>query len=222
MNLPSEQFEVLANSLRIFPERILQLGYYVNEVRDPEEGIANIEAAFRDVLNQFYGMMGTLKDSGATQSLYEHTAITTLLCLRHSVQHHSGNVRNMFRDVILNRMDIKLVQIEYGASDKDRGRCPFPVSITWYEDSVMHSNYAKKWAEIARFLNLIELQRQARNQSIPWDNIYVDATSIITEAVATLCKLYSGHFSPSGYDSRVYYGHFINVEPLNMSDVTFI
>lgn len=80
MSLPTEQFEILSNSLRIFPERIYQLDYFIKDAKDPEEGIANIEVAFRDVLNQIYGMMGCLKDSGIINTLYEYPSITSLLC----------------------------------------------------------------------------------------------------------------------------------------------
>ena len=222
MSTPNEQFEILANSLRIFPERIIHLSYYVDQVKDPEEGISNIESAFRDVLNQFYGMMSALKEGNLISSLYEHTAITSLLCLRHVVQHHSGIVRNLFRDVILNKTTFEPFQIEYSTSDKERGRGPFPISVTWYEETIKKSNYANKWNKIEQYWNLKTLKQEAKLLSIPWDNVYVDATSLITEAVYELCKEYKEHFSPSGYDSEVYYEHFCNVRPFNKGDFALI
>lgn len=218
MSLPTDQFEILANSLRIFPERIYQLDYFINDANDPEEGIANIEVAFRDVLNQIYGMMGCLKDSGIINTLYEYPSITSLLCLRHPLQHNSGKVRNLFRDIILNRLPIVPVQIEYSASDYDRGRCPFPISITWYETSVRNSNYSKKWSEISNYLNLEILKHQAKAEHLDWDHVYIDATSLITEAASNLCKTFKEHFSPSGYDSEVYCDHFCKVASLDMQD----
>lgn len=218
MTFSTEQFEVLANSLRIFPERLSQLEYYMNVAKDPEEGIANIEVAFRDVLNQFYGMMETLKSAGAIKSLYENPPITSLLCLRHSIQHNSGKVRNIFRDLLIYRMNIVPVQVVYSKSDNDRGRSPFLVSITWYETAVKSSNYSKKWDEIAAFLNLNSFKNEAFAKHLDWDHVYIDATSVITEATSRLCKTFKAHFSPSGFDSDVYYDHFCKVAPLDMQD----
>ena len=45
MNSPSEQFDVLSNALRVFPEEIFRLNYFIGKVNDPEEGISNIEIA---------------------------------------------------------------------------------------------------------------------------------------------------------------------------------
>ena len=60
MSSPSEQFDVLSNALRVFPEEILRLNYFINKVNDPEEGISNIEIACVNVFNQLYGMMCAL------------------------------------------------------------------------------------------------------------------------------------------------------------------
>ena len=78
----SEQFDVLSNTLRVLPEDIFRLSYSVNKVNDPEEGITNIEIACVNVFNQIYGMMCSLKDEGFTNTIYQHDAIATVLCIR--------------------------------------------------------------------------------------------------------------------------------------------
>lgn len=222
MSICNEQFEVLSNSLRIFPERILALNYYLFTVNDPEEGISNIESAFRDVLNQFYGMMCSLKDNGHISSLYEHDAITSLLCMRHAVQHRSGAIKNKFRDFILNNDLSVFFQIEYSTSDKSRGRNPFPVSITWFEDKIKNSNYSNKWDKISKYWQLESIKKVAGFRNIDWKNVYIDATSLITEAVRVLCREYKEFFSPMGFDSKVYFDHFAVVMPLDKEDFELI
>ena len=222
MNTCSDQFEVLSNALRIFPERLVSIKYFIVEVNDPEEGIANIESAFRDVLNQFYGMMCALKESGNITGLYEHIEITSLLCLRHAVQHKSGKVKNQLRDLILDGHNEEVFLIEYSTSDADRLRGPFPINLNWVEESIKSSNYASKWAKISEYWNLNSIIEEAKTHNINLNNIYIDGTNLISEAVCTLQSKYGQFYSPIGYDSKVYYKHFANIVPYNKNDFALI
>ena len=217
-----EQFEVLSNALRILPERVFQISYYVNEVNDPEEGIANIESAYRNVLNQIYGMMCALKDDGYISSIYEDTAITTILCLRHAMQHLSGKIRNCLRDLILESKPIMPIEIVYSASNEDIGRCPFFISATWVESGIKSSNYANKWPKIADYWQLEKLQKEVASNDKDWDSVYFDGTSLVMEAMSHLVKKYGKYFSPSGFDSNVYYEHFNKVSSLDREDCAIV
>src|SRR4051812_32678261 len=92
MSKLSEQFDVLSNTLRLLPEELLRLQYFVQEISKPEEGISNVEIACVNVFNNVYGIMCSIKDCGAVSSIYGHDAITTLLCIRHILQHQSGRL----------------------------------------------------------------------------------------------------------------------------------
>lgn len=217
-----EQFEVLSNALRIFPEQVFQLNYYVEKVNDPEEGIANIESAYRNVLNQVYGMMCALKDDGHINSLYEDTALTTVLCLRHAMQHLSGKIRNCLRDLILEKKVITPIEIKYSASDEDMGRCPFLISVCWVENGIKASNYSNKLPKISEYWQLEKLRKDIESNNKCWDSVYLDGTSLVTEAMSSLVKKYGKHFSPSGFDSNVYYKHFNQVDSLNRLDCAIV
>jgi len=222
MNACSDQFEVLSNALRIYPERLISLKYYIFEVNDPEEGIANVESAFRDILNQFYGMMCTLKDNGNIDGLYKHTEITTFLCLRHAVQHKSGKIKNKLREFHLDKDQRNTVLIEYSTSDKDRIRAPFPIHLNWIEEAIKSTNYASKWNQISEYWNFDIIKKKAKSQSINLNDIYIDGSVLITEAVRTLFTEYSKFFSPSGYDSNVYYDHFAKIKAYDAKDFALI
>jgi hypothetical protein len=51
MSKLNDQFDVLSNTLRLLLEELMRLGYFINEVNDPEEGISNVEVACVNVLN---------------------------------------------------------------------------------------------------------------------------------------------------------------------------
>lgn len=79
MSKLNDQFDVLSNTLRLLPEEIMRLGYFINEINEPEEGISNVEVACVNVFNNIYVMMCALKDEKVVSSIYEHDAITTIL-----------------------------------------------------------------------------------------------------------------------------------------------
>ena len=111
----SEQFDVLSNALRVLPEEILRLRYFINEVNDPEEGIANIEISCVNVFNQIYGMMCSLKDEGYTNTIYKHDAIATVLCIRHTLQHQTGRLKNNIRDAFQKNIARKTILVRFSA-----------------------------------------------------------------------------------------------------------
>ncbi|EGQ7944468.1 hypothetical protein G8G17_003369 [Vibrio cholerae] len=203
-----EQFEVLSNALRIFPERVMTLRYYLEEVNDPEEGISNIESAFRDVLNQFYGMVGVLKEEGIIPSLYVHDSFNTLLCLRHALQHGTGKVKNLFRDVILNQQSFEIAEVKYSASNSDIGRCPYLISAEWLENGVKASNYANKWQGIDSLWNISAIKSDVKSKGKQWSHVYLDGTILIAQAMSELVKLYGRNIKGTGFDSGIYLEHF--------------
>ncbi len=213
-----EQFEVLSNALRIFPERVMTLKYYVEEVNDPEEGISNIESAFRDVLNQFYGMVGVLKEEGIISSLYVHESFNTLLCLRHALQHGSGKVKNMFRDVILNQQLFEIAEVKYSSSNSDIGRCPYLISAEWLEHGVKASNYANKWNGIDSYWCISELKSEVEAKDKQWSHVYLDGTILVAQAMGELVKFYGNHITGTGFDSRTYLEHFNVMINIDSSD----
>ena len=48
----NEQFDVLSNTLRLLPEEISRLDYFIRKIDDPEEGISNVEVACVYVLKK--------------------------------------------------------------------------------------------------------------------------------------------------------------------------
>lgn len=217
-----EQFDVLSNALRIFPERVLQLRYYALEVNDPEEGISNIESAFREVLNQFYGMVGALKDQGVIKTLYCHESFNTLLCLRHSIQHGSGRIKNLLRETIIDKKSLKFSEIIYNASNTEMTRVLFLINATWFESGIKSGNYPNKWEGISTYWNLENIKKEIIKNNESWETAYIDITSLIIEAMRVLVSTYGQHFSASGDDSKVYYRHFQEVAPIDSLDYHII
>ncbi len=213
-NPPSEQFDVLSNALRIFPEEIYRLNYFFHEVHDPEEGISNIEIACVNVFNQLYGMMCTLKDNGHINSIYEHDAITTILCIRHVLQHKGGRIKNNLRDSLNKQISKKVALIDYSASDSDI----FCINASWFQTGIQESNNAHRLSAINSYLRLERIQIDLEKLAIPLTDSYFCIFPLITEAVRQLCINYSSHFSPAGFDSDVYYSHFLEIDPISTDD----
>lgn len=220
-NPPSEQFDVLSNALRVFPEEIYRLNYFINEVNDPEEGISNIEIACVNVLNQLYGMMCALKESKHIASIYEHDAITTLLCIRHVLQHKAGRIKNNLRDTF-NKQDKKVALVNYSASDADVMPGPFYISASWLQDGIENSNNAHRLPAITSYLNLDKICADLEKLSLSLNETYLCTLPLITEAVRQLCMNYGNHFKPTGFDSDVYYAHFLEINPINTQDYAIV
>lgn len=218
MNNSSEQFDVLSNALRVLPEEILRLNYFLKEVNDPEEGISNIEIACVNVFNQLYGMMCTLKDGGHTNSIYEHQAITAILCMRHVLQHKAGRIKNNLRDAFRNEAQKNLALINYNASDEGMVIMPFYISTSWLQEGIQSSNNSNRLPLINSYLNLSQIEIDLGNLSIPLSNSYLGIMPLITEAVRQLCVNYGTFFKPTGFDSKVYYTHFLNANEINTQD----
>ena len=117
MSKLDEQFDVLSNNLRLLPEAIIRLNYFIREIGEPEEGISNVEAAYVNVFNSLYGMMSVLKEEGIVTSIYEHDAITTVLCIRHVLAHQSGRPKNNLRDAWSKSISAPPTLIKYSVSD---------------------------------------------------------------------------------------------------------
>lgn len=217
-NLPSEQFEVLSNSLRVLPEEILRLNYFLLEVNDPDEGISNIEIACVNVFNQLYGMMCSLKDCGHIPSIYEHDAITAILCVRHVLQHQGGKVRNNLRDALKSKFVEGFSLVNYGASNSEKVVTPFYIGASWLLDGIRSSNNAKRLPAIESYLKIEKIKADLGKLSKSFDATYLEIMPLITEAMRQLCISYGNHFSPTGSDSVVYYSHFRAVEPISTDD----
>lgn len=220
-NLPSEQFDVLSNALRVFPEEIHRLDYFVNNVNDLEEGISNIEIACVNVFNQLYGMMCALKESKNIASIYERDAITAILCMRHVLQHKAGRIRNNLRDTF-NKQAKKMALVNYGASESNVMPGPFYISVSWLQDGIQNSNNAHRMPAITSYLNLDKINEEVEKLSLSLNETYLCALPLITEAVRQLCTNYGNHFKPTGFDSDVYYSHFLKINPINTKDYTIL
>lgn len=221
-NPPSEQFDVLSNALRVFPEEIFRLNYFIHKVNDPEEGISNIEIACVNVFNQLYGMMCTLKDSGHISSIYEHDAITAILCMRHVLQHKAGRLKNNLRDTLNKQTGEKVALVNYGASDPEIIMGPFYISASWVQEGIKNSNNAHRLPTINSYLRLDSIKTDLEKLSIPIADTYLCILPLITEAVRQLCKNYGSHFRPAGFDSNVYYTHFLKINPINTHDYEIV
>lgn len=215
---PSEQFDVLSNSLRVLPEEILRLNYFFHEINDPEEGISNVEIACVNVFNQLYGMMCSLKDNGHVKSIYDHDAISTVLCVRHVLQHQGGRIQNNLRDAFKSRLNNPVALINYSASDTEAISTPFYINAQWIISGVQESNNAKRLPSIRKYLSIEKISTDLDKRSISLANTYLCAMPLITEAMRKICTSYGSCFSPTGFDSDVYYSHFRNVNPIDTND----
>lgn len=215
---PSEQFDVLSNSLRIFPEEILRLNYFLQRVNDPEEGISNIEIACVNVFNQLYGMMCSLKDNGHISSIYEHDAITTVLCIRHVLQHQGGRIKNNLRDALKSQELSNFALVNYNASDTEIIVMPFLVNASWLLDGIQSSNNAKRLPAIKSYLNIGKIKADLDRRSISLADTYIGIMPLITEAMRQICTNYGSYFEPAGFDSDVYCPHFSAVKSINTND----
>jgi hypothetical protein len=221
-NQSSEQFDVLSNALRVLPEEIFRLNYFIQDVNDPEEGISNIEIACVNVFNQLYGMMCSLKESGHISSIYEHDAITTILCMRHVLQHKSGRMKNNLRDAFKKQISENYALINYNVSDTTTPVMPFYISSSWLQDGVQNSNNSHRLASINSYLNFDQIKDDLDKTSIAWTDSYLCVMPLITEAVRQIRTNYGCHFEPTGYDSDVYYAHFLDVKPIDTIDYAIV
>ena len=222
MSNSSEQFDVLSNALRVLPEEILRLNYFLKEVNDPEEGISNIEIACVNVFNQLYGMMCALKDDGHTNSIYEHRAITTILCMRHVLQHKAGRIKNNLRDAFRKEVPKNSALINYSASDDKVVVVPFYISTSWLQDGIQNSNNSNRLPLINSYLNLELIEIDLGKLATPLGHSYLSIMPLITEAVRQLCVSYGEFFKPTGFDSEVYYTHFLNINEINTQDYAIV
>lgn len=223
MNKLDEQFDVLSNTLRLLPEDIIRLGYFIKEINEPEEGISNIEVACVNIFNNIYGMMCALKDEGEVDSIYEHDAITTILCIRHILQHQSGRLKNNLRDAWSRCVQGAPILIKYNVSDPGMAEQPLYISVSWFQEGILNSNNAKRLPTINRFWNLDTIKNQV-NTSFDerWGSTYICALALITEAVRKIVTEYGHLITASGYDSNVYLNHFKMVSAINTEDYGII
>ena len=220
MSKLNEQFDVLSNSLRILPEELFRLKYFIQEIGEPEEGISNVELACTNVFNGLYGMMSALKDEGATTSIYEHDAITTLLCIRHVLAHQSGRLKNNLRDAWSKSIPASPTLIKYNVSDPATPDAPLYINVAWFQDGIAkNAKISRKLGTINAFwkFDTIKQEVEALTNS-NWASTYVCAMTLITEAVRKLVVEYGKLIAASGYDSNVYLEHFNGVNAVNTSD----
>jgi hypothetical protein len=223
MSQLDDQFDVLSNTLRKLPEEILRLNYFIREIYEPEEGISNVETACVNVFNSIYGMMCVLKDSGAIDSIYEDNAITTVLCIRHVLQHKTSRIKNNLRDAFNRSIDGKALLVKYNDSELGTFAPLLYINAAWLQDEIADSNNAKRLASINTFWCLDRIKHQVETRvDGKWSNTYICAMSLITEAVRSIVVKYGGFFSPAGFDSGVYYDHFKKVGRINPSDYGII
>lgn len=215
----NEQFDVLSNTLRLLPEELLRLNYFIREINEPEEGISNVEAACTNVFNNIYGIMCALKDDGAFASMYEHDAISTILCIRHILQHQPGRLKNNLRDAWSRSITGTPALIRYSVSDPEMPELPFYINVAWFQDGVAKSNNSKRLSKINAFwkLNAIRQQVEASPHG-DWTAAYVCAMTLITEAVRTIVAEYGHLISAAGYDSSVYLKSFKTLKPIDTGD----
>ncbi|WP_251977333.1 hypothetical protein [Salinicola avicenniae] len=223
MSKLNDQFDVLSNTLRLLPEEILRLGYFIKEINEPEEGISNVEIACVNVFNNIYGMMCALKDEGAVLSIYEHDAITTILCIRHILQHQSGRLKNNLRDAWSKSIQGAPVLIKYNVSDPGMADPPLYISVEWFQEGIFKSNNAKRLPAINSFWNLEAIKQKVDVSSHgSWASTYVCVMALITEAVRKIVTEYGSVITASGYDSDVYLKHFKTINAINTEDYGLI
>ncbi|MES2688591.1 MAG: hypothetical protein V4706_17350 [Pseudomonadota bacterium] len=224
MSKLNEQFDVLANTLRLLPEAIVRLNYFIREIGEPEEGISNIELACVNVFNNLYGMMSALKDEGVVTSIYEHDAITTILCIRHVLAHQSGRLKNNLRDAWSESIPASPTLIKYNVSDPAMPDTPLYINVAWFQDGIAkNAKISKRLATINSFWKLDTIKQQVEASSRGnWAATYMCAMAMITEAVRTLVAEYGNQIVASGHDSNVYLEHFTRTKAVNTSDYGLI
>lgn len=216
----NEQFDVLANALRVLPEQMMRLSYFIHEIDEPEEGISNVEIACVNVFNNIYGLMCILKNEGKTGSIYEHDAISTMLCIRHVLQHQSGRLKNCLRDAWSMNFASAPMLVKYNVSDPHTMDAPLYVNIDWFQRGIAsNAKISKKLTKINAFWNLDEIRRQVEaSPSGRWSAAYICAMTMIAEAVRKIVAEYGTLISATGYDSDVYLSHFREVAAVNTND----
>ncbi|MHC9037471.1 hypothetical protein ACYTTR_17285 [Cobetia marina] len=223
MSKLNEQFDVLSNTLRLLPEEIMRLDYYINEINEPEEGISNVEVSCVNVFNSIYGMMCALKAEGIVGSIYEHDAITTILCIRHVLQHQSGRLKNNLRDAWSKNIQGVPVLIKFNVSDLGMSDPPLYISVDWFQEGISNSNNVKRLPVINKFWNLDAIKKKVDASSQGhWGSTYVCVMAFITEAVRKIVTEYGIAIAASGYDSIVYLEHFGNIDAINPQDYDII
>ena len=216
----NEQFDVLSNTLRLLPEEISRLDYLIRKIDDPEEGISNVEVACVNVFNNIYGMMCILKDEGVTTSIYEHDAITTILCIRHVLQHQSGRLKNNLRDAWSKNILGSPVLIKYNVSDPGMPDPPLYINVAWFQEGIAgNTKISKKLNKINAFWELDTIKQQVEASShCKWVTTYICAMTLITEAVRKIVVEYGDVILSAGYDSGVYLEHFKGINAINTKD----
>jgi len=213
-----EQFDVLSNTLRILPEELVKIQYFINTIKEPEEGISNIEVACVNVFNQIYAMMCSLKDSKHIESIYDCDAITTTLCIRHVLQHQSGRIKNNLRDSFERTISNKSLMVQY----EDTSDSEFLINIHWMQQEIQKSNNAGKLDSINEYWNFNAIRKEIEFSSYNWNECYVSVMALIAESIRQIVTNYGDYFSPTGYDSDVYYKHFNDVNKTNTSQYQII
>ena len=216
----NEQFDVLSNTLRLLPEEISRLDYFIRKIDDPEEGISNVEVACVNVFNNVYGMMCTLKDEGVTTSIYEHDAITTILCIRHVLQHQSGRLKNNLRDAWSKNISGPPVLLKYNVSDPGMPDPPLYINVAWFQEGIAgNAKISNKLNKINAFWELDTIKQQVEASSHrKWVATYICAMTLITEAVRKIVVEYGDVILSAGYDSGVYLEHFKGINAINTKD----
>jgi hypothetical protein len=204
----------------LLPEELTRLNYFIREIGEPEEGISNVELACANAFNGFYGMMSALKDEGATKSIYEYDAITTVLCIRHVLAHQSGRLKNNLRDAWLKSISASPTLIKYNVSDPAMPDAPLYINIAWFQDGIAkNAKISKKLTTINTFWKFDAIKQEVEALShCNWASAYVCAMTLITEAARKLVAEYGHLIAASGYDSNVYLEHFSSVKAINTSD----
>jgi hypothetical protein len=220
MSKLNEQFDVLSNALRVLPEEMLRLNYFIKEINEPEEGICNVEVACANVFSNIYGLMCVLKDEGAVASMYEHDAITTVLCIRHILQHQSGRLKNCLRDAWSKSLVGPPSLVKYNVSNPYMPDQPLYIAIDWFQSGIAHNEkISKKLAKINAFWNFERIRQQVEaSPRGDWAAAYVCVMTLITEAVRKIISEYGSVLAASGYDSRVYLEHFREVSAVDAND----
>lgn len=119
-------------------------------------------------------MMCALKDAGVTESIYEHDAISTILCIRHILQHQSGRIKNNLRDAFYKCVNGAPVLIKYNISDPNMPDAPLYISVSWFQEGIANSNNSKRLAKINEFWQLNKIKQEIESSSHgSWEGSYV-------------------------------------------------